>query len=132
MGFTNKILTEKYLNIFKENAELADWPKKLRGGAVFLGEVTPDGESGLYQSAFSKITFWVNKQGELHRRGGPAFIIGGRNRVPLSEEDWYINGKRHRLDGPAIINHRLGRVESEFYYIDGKLLTKDEFDRKVK
>lgn len=103
MGLTNKILTEKYLNIFKENAELADWPKKLRGGAIFLGEVTPDGESGLYQSTFSKTTFWMNKQGQLHRRDGPAYIIGDRNQQTFSEEDWFINGKRHRLDGPAVI-----------------------------
>ena len=39
---------------------------------------------------------------------------------------WYINGKRHRLDGPAYENNE-GNVE---YWIKGKrYYTKEEFEK---
>ena len=35
--------------------------------------------------------------GERHRADGPAIIYANGTRA------WYVNGKRHRTDGPAII-----------------------------
>jgi hypothetical protein len=35
--------------------------------------------------------------GKRHREDGPAFICDGT-------QDWYINGKKHREDGPAVIH----------------------------
>ena len=36
-------------------------------------------------------------EGEFHRIGGPAYVdIGGT-------EWWFINGKQHREDGPAVL-----------------------------
>ncbi len=56
------------------------------------------------------------------------------NDLPAVEYDngykaWYKNGMRHRLTGPAII--RNGR-KTEEYWINGKLLTLDDFNRLSK
>lgn len=40
---------------------------------------------------------WRNKEGELHRVGGPAII--GTNGL----KEWFQNGECHRIGGPAII-----------------------------
>jgi hypothetical protein len=42
-------------------------------------------------------TVWVNKQGQAHREDGPAFEYNN------GDKSWWINGKLHRLDGPACI-----------------------------
>ena len=39
---------------------------------------------------------WVNKNAELHRVNGPAIEWNNGNK------EWWIDGKRHRIDGPAI------------------------------
>ena len=53
----------------------------------------------------------------IHNSYGPAFI----NKL---YEVYYIENKIHRLDGPAII-HSNGL---KYYFIDGKRLSKEEFD----
>jgi len=40
---------------------------------------------------------WRNTAGKLHRLGGPAHID-----VINGYSSWYINGKLHRSDGPAL------------------------------
>ena len=40
--------------------------------------------------------FWKNREGSLHRIGGPAI-----EKIDGTKE-WYENDKRHRIDGPAI------------------------------
>ena len=37
-------------------------------------------------------------------------------------EYWYIDGKRHRTDGPAVVWYyeSSGQVESEYWWVDGK------------
>lgn len=57
-------------------------------------------------------------EGRKHRLDGPAVETG-----PLSE--WWLNGKRHRLDGPAF--HDSSGVYPSRYFIDGKLLSKEEW-----
>jgi hypothetical protein len=44
---------------------------------------------------------WVNEAGYLHREDGPAYesFLVQKDKV---YKEWWINGKRHRIDGPAI------------------------------
>ena len=59
--------------------------------------------------------------GKLHREDGPAIEYSDGGK------EWYLNGKRHREDGPAI----------EWYYgdkewwINGKELTEQEFNNRT-
>lgn len=39
---------------------------------------------------------WRNSLGQLHREDGPAIEYANGFKT------WYLNGKRHRLNGPAI------------------------------
>lgn len=41
--------------------------------------------------------------------------------------EWYLNGLLHKTDGPASI-HADG---SQFWYLNGKSLTEDEWERKI-
>jgi antitoxin component YwqK of YwqJK toxin-antitoxin module len=44
-------------------------------------------------------------------------------------ESYYLNGKRHREDGPALIQYNEnGNIKSEKYYLNGKKITKIKFD----
>jgi hypothetical protein len=54
---------------------------------------------------------------ELHWEDGPA-IMGTQYSI------WFINGRRHREDGPAVIYHN-GSTE---YWLYGKYLTEEEFN----
>ena len=84
-------------------------------------------------------------EGKLHREGGPAieFADGGK--------EWYKNDKLHREDGPAIewfsgtkiwyknnLRHRENGPAIEYFYghkewyLEGKWLTKLEFDKAIK
>jgi antitoxin component YwqK of YwqJK toxin-antitoxin module len=39
----------------------------------------------------------------------------------VERESWYLDGKKHRVDGPAVINYdKNGQVEIESWYLDGK------------
>ena len=44
-----------------------------------------------------------------------------------NRQEWWLYGKCHRLDGPAVIN---GKYQA--WYIEGKSYTKKEFDEKIK
>lgn len=49
--------------------------------------------------------------GKLHRTDGPAIIyVDG-------EQAWYINGKRHRTDGPAVV----GALGQQYWFMNGKI-----------
>jgi hypothetical protein len=54
--------------------------------------------------------------GKLHREDGPAVECSDGAKF------WYLNGKRHREDGPAIERSN----GSKSWYIDGKKLTEQE------
>lgn len=62
--------------------------------------------------------------GYLHRNGGPAVESSDGSRY------WYQHGKRHREDGPAMIE-TYGDGELVHWYLDGELLSRAEFDRRV-
>jgi hypothetical protein len=49
--------------------------------------------------------------GRLHRKDGPAI------EYPDGRKEWYINGERHREDGPAIEQNGTKR-----WYLNGRLL----------
>jgi hypothetical protein len=68
--------------------------------------------------------FYYNDNNLLHRINGPAFNDGKGTKW------WYINGKPHRLDGPAIECDGI-----ELWYIYGQYIPckdNDEFLRIVK
>ena len=102
-----------------------DWPKVIKKGHLvyyFTGEVTPDGESGKYKYKHSeKGQYWFNKQQLLHNKLGPAYVYSKHTK------QWYINGKLHRLDGPAVMHPSYNE-----YYIDGKKYSEEDFDKKIK
>jgi hypothetical protein len=60
--------------------------------------------------------------GKLHREDGPAIeCVNGT-------KEWYINDKRHREDGPAI-EYASG---AKYWYINDKHLTEAEFNARIK
>lgn len=58
---------------------------------------------------------WRDKDGELHRDGGPAVIeVSGT-------EMWLKHGRMHRDDGPAVVHY----YGDKLWYRDGKLHRED-------
>ena len=84
------------------------------------GDVTPDGES-ILEIDKNGAKVWRNKQGELHRRDGPAFNWFDKS------IHWFVNGKRHRLDGPAI-EYEDGYRQ---WHIDGKEYSYEDWKKEV-
>ena len=58
--------------------------------------------------------------GKLHREDGPAI------EYPNGSKRWYLNGKVHREDGPAVENFN----GSKYWYLNGKELTEEEFNAR--
>jgi len=56
--------------------------------------------------------------GKLHREDGPAVERADGTKV------WYLNGERHREDGPAIE----WSAGDKSWYLNGEKLTKEEFN----
>jgi hypothetical protein len=84
------------------------------------GDVSPDGESTLIRNVFGN-KYWLNKQGKLHRREGPAFEDAN------GFKEWCINGKTHRLDGPAV-EYPDGDKE---YWIDDRQYSYENWKKEV-
>lgn len=97
----------------------------------------PDGTERIETEGFVA----YKKNDEYHRVGGPAFI-DKNGKV----ESWYLNGRRHRIDGPAYTNngvrhwylngvrHRtdgpaITTGKHEEYWVHGKIFSKEEFDK---
>jgi len=55
--------------------------------------------------------------GKFHRTDGPAIEYTN------DHKEWYINGKCHRTDGPAI-EHSNG---NKYWYINGEYLSEDDY-----
>jgi len=65
--------------------------------------------------------------GKRHRTDGPAFI-GYYKSGKLECERWCLNGKIHRIDGPASIDfYESGELYYEEWYLNDKELSKEEF-----
>ena len=72
-----------------------------------------------YRSRSNEYVIYCIKDTDIwHNPYGPAYININGNKV------YYIEGKIHRLDGPATIFSNFGK-----YYINGKSLTKEEFEK---
>lgn len=65
---------------------------------------------------------WGNEKNQLHCEHGPAIIW------PSGAKEYYIEGKRHRLDGPAV-EYACGSKE---YFIEGDRLTEEDFNTRTK
>ncbi len=65
--------------------------------------------------------FWYLND-KLHREDGPAIEDASGSKY------WYLNGKLHREDGPAI-ECANGKKR---WYLNDKLLTKKQFNKKMK
>ena len=62
--------------------------------------------------------------GKYHRENGPAFIFYYKN-GKISYEYYYLNNKCHRENGPAYISYyRDGKIEREDYYLNNVFFTK--------
>jgi hypothetical protein len=59
--------------------------------------------------------------GERHREDGPAVEFSGGNKA------WYLNGKLHREDGPAV-EYEDGR---KYWYLNDECLTEEEFNERM-
>jgi hypothetical protein len=70
--------------------------------------------------SFSSIDF-MDKNGSLHRIGGPAVIVNEKHQV------WYVNGKLHREDGPAVIDG-----DFQKWYLNGEQYNEFDYYEKLK
>lgn len=81
------------------------------------------GESLRYSlsDGFPRETWY--EDGYVSRDDAPARVVyHPDNRDLLIRQEWVLNGRRHRADGPAVIWKSLdGRVVKERYYLNGKL-----------
>jgi hypothetical protein len=59
--------------------------------------------------------------GKLHREDGPAVEYSDGNKF------WWLNGKRHREDGPAME----WANGDEFWYLNGEDLSEEEFNKRM-
>jgi hypothetical protein len=75
-----------------------------------------------------KVKVWANGDkswylnGKHHREDGPAIEYAN------GSKSWYLNGKLHREDGPAIE----GASGAKYWYLNGKCLTEKQFNKKMK
>ena len=60
--------------------------------------------------------------GERHREDGPAVIFSS------GIQYWYLNGKLHREDGPALI----GANGVQEWWVNGNRLTEEQFNKRTK
>ncbi len=59
----------------------------------------------------TRIVFYLNNKGQLHRDDGPAVIY------PDGSQAWYKNDEYHRENGPAVI----GANGNQFWYKNNQL-----------
>jgi hypothetical protein len=59
--------------------------------------------------------------GKLHREDGPAVEWNDGTKF------WYLNGERHREDGPAIECAN----GNKYWWLNGKFLTEEEFNKRM-
>ena len=65
--------------------------------------------------------------GKFHRVNGPAYISYYESGT-IHKEKWYLNGKLHRVNGPAYIwCNKSGIIQEEKWYLNGKETTHKEW-----
>jgi len=87
--------------------------------------------------------FWKNKKGQLHREDRPAvedvngdkfwFLNGVRHRTngPAIERNgskfWFLNGQYHRENGPAVEESN----GDKYWYLNGKFIRSNKESTKI-
>lgn len=67
---------------------------------------------------------WTNEKGHMHRRIKPAGIFYFKNK--LRREEWYENGKHHRIGLAAVIYYRkCDKIKKEIWKENGKVHRQD-------
>ncbi|CAM3739357.1 hypothetical protein [Litorimonas haliclonae] len=66
---------------------------------------------------------WFNEKGQVHCKDGPArqYFDHSFETKPLIMEEWYIEGRRHRLDGPATTFYHGEQIGFEEWWVNGAL-----------
>lgn len=81
-----------------------------------------DDDTDWITEGFSRET-WYNQDGLIDRPNGPARIVMNQldEKLPMKHE-WYVDGVRHRDDGPAVVKYNLhGDVQREEWFHKGRL-----------
>ena len=90
------------------------------------GDWMPDGDEGYRRYIYTQVEEW-SLDGKMHRLNGPART----SYYPSGEINylhWYSFGAFHREDGPAIISYNKdGSIFEKNWYLDGKILSKYHF-----
>ena len=81
-----------------------------------------DGPAVTYMNQPNATTYWF-VNGKKHREDGPAIEYHN------GDKEWYVNGKQHRLDGPAV---ELANGMAEWYINDIRLTSKEVEEQKKK
>ena len=85
--------------------------EKIPGGYI-TRKVRNDGRDDTLIISPTHIEEWFNNDDQHHRIGGPASISSN------GMKGWFVNGKPHRLDGPAF-EMLSGCVDCKEYWVDG-------------
>lgn len=73
-----------------------------------------------------QVTRWYKEGTEiLHREGGPA--VEWTKGVHAGAKIWWVDGLRHREDGPAIIYED----GSKYWCLNGECVSEEEFNRRT-
>ena len=75
----------------------------------------------IYEDKLKRIRLkkWINKDGELHRLDGPAYIRQTFDEIPITKK-WYEYGSLHREWGPAYKPAYINlKTMHKAYFIDG-------------
>lgn len=84
-----------------------------------------------YDNGQKEHEYHLLKNGNLHREDGPAYR-GWNYNGQIWVEQYFINGKFHREDGPAIQKWDNGQLEEEYYYLNNKEYTREEWLEQLK
>lgn len=77
-------------------------------------------ETSYYPNDQVNCVIYKNKDEQLHRIDGPAYISFYKNGQPRCKE-WWVDGRKHNTTGPAIKGfYSNGNLKHEVFYIDGK------------
>jgi len=69
--------------------------------------------------------------GKYHREDGPAYQDWSYY-GQKNYEGWYLNGKEHREDGPAIQSWYKGQKLDEYWHLNDKKYSREEWVEELK
>lgn len=80
------------------------------------------------EDQYTKVKTYRNAEGRSHRDGDlPACVVKQKNTMGIS---FWVNGKLHRENKPAVIVRQNGRVITRAFYNNGERLRSESFDRE--